>query len=291
MISKLLKYKLYVFVLCVILFAPGDAIAWRFAPSGSASHLQTVLPGELAVVDPDDFSRDEIATLTKKGIILLAWLNVSEIENGRAYSVFLPAKELAIKPGRGSTGPTLARYYLRPWREAMLRRVQEIAQKGFSGLFLTGTENHRLLTDHPLGKTEMLSLLRLLSHEFRSERPGSELVLHGDPCLTLDPDLAGMLTGVAVDGLWYGIDGRSTRPWDRKRLFSPLKIRIGAEKRFLSIEQADKPNRVARVFREAFNLKIDACIASLPLRIQAPNCSGRNAKGGFAAILKGQGGK
>ncbi|RCK80581.1 MAG: hypothetical protein OZSIB_2894 [Candidatus Ozemobacter sibiricus] len=180
-------------------------------------------PGEIVVIDADRWSRTGLQKLADRGVVPVAWLDVAHPEDGRTYLVGLPTKDLYVplpvpRGKRGVRGPRrLARFYQTSWREALRRRVRELAHKGVAGLFFTGTDAHRWLTDHPVGRTAMQDLLADLAREFRAHRAEALILLHGDVALATDARLASLVDGLVLDGLWFGPGGRTIRPWERER--------------------------------------------------------------------------
>lgn len=185
-------------------------------------------PGEIVVIDADRWSRADLQRLVARGVVPVAWLDVAHPEDGRLFLVGLPTRDLYVplpvpRGKQGARGPRrLARFYLTSWREALRRRVRELAHKGVAGLFFTGTDAHRRLTDHAVGRTAMQDLLVDLAREFRAHRAGASILLHGDVSLAADGRLASLVDGLVLDGLWFGPGGRTIKPWDRERRLAAL---------------------------------------------------------------------
>ncbi|NLI74837.1 MAG: hypothetical protein GX442_00180 [Candidatus Riflebacteria bacterium] len=288
------------------------AAGWQFLPE--PGRPERFGAGEILVIDPDDWGRAAIGEAAGRGALPLAWIDVSRPEAGRACLAGLPEKDLFLRVSEPADGPLVtgalpknvagghwrpgtlrARFYLEPWREALRRRVREVAHQGAAGLFLAGTDGHRWITDHAVGPQAMVALLTTLARDFRALRTGGVIILLGDPALAADPALAGLVDGVALEGLWYGPGGRTMRPWDRARRLAgaadPLVGRAtkvsrrhpgrpwgssdvvsvgtgGRRWRVLAAEQAETAGRVARLDREAAAAGIDVAVASLPLTIR-----------------------
>ncbi len=211
----------------ILVFVQTSLVAgWQVA-LGSADPLLGQ-PGEIVVVDPDRWSRADLQRLADRGVVPVAWLDVAHPEAGRTYLIGLPAKELFVplpvpRGKRIARGPRrLARFSLQSWREALRRRVRELAHKGVAGLFLTGTGAHQRLTDHAVGRTAMQDLLADLAREFRAHRAGGVLLLHGDVSLAADPRLGSLFDGLVLDGLWFGPGGRTVKGWERERRLATL---------------------------------------------------------------------
>lgn len=59
----------------------------RYAICYSKVTLDEVKDFELLILDPDNYTADEVAELKKSGAILIAYLNIAEFESYRGYSI------------------------------------------------------------------------------------------------------------------------------------------------------------------------------------------------------------
>lgn len=108
---------------------------------GAAPHGLLIL--ELTLGGPSDaegevrFSPKEIARISRGGARpVLGYLNVGEIESYRDYHLGGEAPPAGWSGGESPEGERLAAYWAAPWREVLMRRVDDLMATGIDGLFL-----------------------------------------------------------------------------------------------------------------------------------------------------------
>jgi len=116
---------------------------------------------DLVILDPDNYSKDEIEKLKKNGTIVLAYLSLGEVNENRWY--FEYAKKCII--GRN---PTWGSYYIniscKTWKSLLLGKIiPKILEKGFDGLFLDTVD---VVDNYPQFKDDMIDLIKSIRAEY-----------------------------------------------------------------------------------------------------------------------------
>lgn len=217
-------------------------------------------------LDPDDWTRTELLDLRSRGGFPIAWLNVGRIEEGRSFTSTLERKGFVANPKKEKMLNPPVRFYLASWRNLLRERIREVAQKGFLGLLLTGSDVHAIVSDNPVSFQEMEGLLKFLAAEFKRQIPTGQVFLYQGTEFWEGP-LSGLMNGFVVDGLWAGETGKWRKPWDREPVLRKLQAFRQGGAKILTIDSPKTEARKTRILAEAVALGFEPEIHVLPIKI------------------------
>lgn len=248
--------------LLVFLLAAVPGFAWVIHLDVWNPELLQLPSGTILLLDPDEISTEHLDNLYQKGVCPLAWLNVGFHEPGRSFWAALEARTLTLsgKPPTKTRFPV--RFFSGTWKRVLSQRIQEIANIGFRGLFLTGLDASQQLTDHPFAPTEMLRLCESVALRFRGLTPHPYVVVDLPLTFPVSTDLFTFADSICLKGIWYADPRRPSRPWEREphltRFFQ------GPPKPLLTID--DPPQAKQESLKEAISaLGADSAFFPLPL--------------------------
>ena len=192
--------------------------ATTFLPVLSAvADLDGLAENTVVILDPDPYSRDDMARLRREGVLSLGYLNIGEAETFRSfYDAIDPAWILGDNPAWAGHQYIDARE--EGWQSLIVDRV---VSKEFDGLFLDMADVAAPGV-HPETRAGIESLIRRL----RAAYPTHLLVMNRG--LFLLEDVEAAIDGLAVEGVFAhhdlqtGIYGRTT-PDQRDPLVAALK--------------------------------------------------------------------
>jgi|GEM_PF-6207809 len=209
-------------------------------------------------MDPDEFGRKEILSIVKSGWKPIAWLNVIQPEIGRTFSSKIDQKTVLMESKIIPVERRLAKFYLSSWRNLLLERIRELAQKGFKGVVLIGAGRYGEVTDNPISFTEMASLIVRLSREFKSMIPNSVIILENDEKLLSNNDVYKSMDGVLFSNLFFLRDGKTRHEWEKKDILIKFRNLKSAGKEILLCEQPrtlrHKESACLAAEQEGFNI-------------------------------------
>ncbi len=169
--------------------------------------LDELRPFDLLILDPDAYTQADFDRLKNQGKIVLAYLNVGELESYRWYAKRVPEKWLL---GANPDWPEHRFVNVKKggWRALLIREVApHIFQKGAEGLFLDSVD---LASPerYPRFRPAMAKLVRYLHEKF----PQKFLVLNNGQFLF--PDVAEATSALAVENVFTKSQksGRTLRP-------------------------------------------------------------------------------
>jgi uncharacterized protein (TIGR01370 family) len=116
---------------------------------------------DLVILEPDNYSKDEIENLKANGTIVLAYLSVGEVNSGRSY--FNEVKDCIL-----GKNPVWNSYYVnvscKKWREFILdKRISHLLNKGFDGVFLDTVD---VVDVYPNMKKDMVDLIAKIRERY-----------------------------------------------------------------------------------------------------------------------------
>lgn len=202
------------------------------------------------------------------GRIPVAWLNIAQLETGRAYLRGYDNKLLVAHPRFLKEDQAPVRFYLNVWRNILRQRIREIVHKGFVGLFLYGSHTFHLVSDNPISRQEMLRLLDFIGEVFRRETPDGLLFAHKSMDLLAEPDIVRLLDGIVVEGLWINPTGNWRRIWEREPLVEQLSAYKKRGKRVLTVDHPAAARLTNRALEESLALGFEPLLATIPIQLQ-----------------------
>lgn len=109
---------------------------------------------DLVILEPDNYSKDEIQKLKENGTIIVAYLSIGEVSASRSY--FSEVRECII-----GKNPTWNSYYVnvscKRWQDIILNEIiPKILSKGFDGVFLDTID---VVDLYPNMKRDMIELI------------------------------------------------------------------------------------------------------------------------------------
>lgn len=252
--------RLIISVLLLIL-ATGPVSAWQFYQGYDIAALQ---PG-FVLVDPDNFSRDQVAKMHELGIKPLAWLNLAQIEQSRIIPFDMRERDY-IFPRRVAAGEKpLARFYTAQFRQLATMRAQEYLMKGFAGVLLAHTANYELISNSPVNRKEMWSLIAHLARISKKINPSALVIVHDNGKFAQEVAREHLVEGVLVEGLFNSQNGRHIYQWERQDRLNQIKDVLEACKLVFSVETSNTNQRVEQVLSEAQGLGVVVGFTQLPL--------------------------
>lgn len=240
------------------------ADAWQFY-NGEDS---TALGSDTVVLEPDNWSREQLQVMRKAGTLPLAWLNLSQIEEWRLVPVDLRAKDYILSGRYPPEGRKLAIFYSAAFRSLLKNRLREYLLKGFSGVVLAKTGYYSEISNSPVNRSEMWRIIEELAAEARTLNPKVLVLAHDAESFFTEILKCRNIDGVVTEGLFYAKHGRQVRPWDRAGRVSLLQRLVYSGKMVLIAEDARTDKRRQHVLAESARLAFSAAIVNLPLKIE-----------------------
>lgn len=217
------------------------------------------------LIDPDEFSRNEILKFRESGAIVAAWLNLGRIEPSRTFSVASNEKLKVKYYGYREGNPVAVRFYSSEWHECLEHRLTELFHKGCNGLLFTGTDAHKEVSDHPMMRSEMLKLITRCSERFKKLVSDAYIILHNDCDPAFDLSLAGIPDCMAIESIWLDNNGRQKPKWLVDRRLAQLKKLQSKGMKVIAFENAKSKKIFENLAAKAREIGIIAVRTSLPL--------------------------
>ncbi len=146
----------------------------------------------MVVLDPANYTEEEIAHLKSLGTMPFAYLNIAEIETYRSY-FNLADTSLFASPDPHWRNRYYADICSAGWQKIVLKeRVPELLSRGYCGLFLDLSD---ILHEFPGKDKCVVALIKAI----RREAGKSNLILDGG--LGIVNDIGNEIDGLAVEGL------------------------------------------------------------------------------------------
>lgn len=250
-------------IISVLLLAlvTGPASAWQFYQGYEIGALQ---PG-FAVVDPDNFSRDDVAKMHELGVKPLAWLNLAQIEQSRIIPFDMRERDYIFPRQVTAGGKPLARFYTAQFRQLVRMRVQEYLMKGFAGVLLGRTADYEVLSNSPVNRSEMWNLIVHLARVSKKLNPAALVIVHDNGKFAHEAARERLVDGVLVEGLFNGQNGRHIYQWERQDRLKQIQDVQKAHKLVFSAETSNTAGRVDQAVSEAQELGVIVGFTQLPL--------------------------
>lgn len=238
--------------------------AWQFY---SGSDIVDVEPG-YALLEPDNWSRQDLEIMRQKGIKTLAWLNFSQIEKSRVVPLDIKEKDYVIAGRYLPEGKSLAVFYSRSFRDLLRLRLREYFLKGFAGVVFAKAGYYDQLSNSPINRSEMWRLITDLAYEARQLNSSALVIIHDASSFFDEIRQTPVISGIIEEGLYFGNQGRQVRPWDREKRLSALIELKGNGKLIMLAEDARTEQRRQYALTESQKQGYDTAFTRLPLIIE-----------------------
>lgn len=236
---------------------------WQFSDSTS---MDMSSPG-IVVLDPDNFSRDDLLNLKKAGLKPVAWLNLSEIEDWRIISVDAKEKDYAFSDRFSPEELKLAKFYSTDFWKIAESRVSEYMMKGFSGLVFANVGYYSLVSNSPINRNEMWYLIENLAKKASTLCVKPLILVHNGLDYIVEIKNSKLVDGLVTQGLFNSFSGRHTYKWQRQEVLENIEPLLKNGKLVLTAEMADKTKQVSFIRETCEKEGLDFCIQKLPLKM------------------------
>jgi len=250
-------------VLVFIIFCPA-AMAWQFYTGHNISEINS----GLVILEPDNWSRKDLMTLKSQGRKTFAWLNLTQIEENRIVPFDIREKDYILSGKYRPENKRVAVFYHQSFRRLVLGRLREYLLKGFSGVVLTKTGAYNQISNSPINRSEMWKLITFLAEDALKIIPEAEVIIHDGESFWSEIQKSSLISGVLVEGVFYGPRGRQIKPWEREKKLNSIKRLLESGKRVFIAEDARTEKRQKHVRNEAARLNLLAEFVNLPLMIE-----------------------
>ena len=255
--------RLTIILLAFIFFClPADA--WQFYNGSDSADL---LPGYV-VLEPDNWGRNDLKEMRRCGIVPLAWLNFSQIEDQRLVPIDIKAKDYIIAGRYLPEGKKLAVFYSQSFRDLLKVRLREYLLKGFAGVVFAKVGSYDVLSNSPINRSEMWRLVEDMARESRRLNSSALIVLHDALGFYDEIRQNQLISGVVEEGMYFGRRGRQVHRWNREKKLKQLVSLQSDNKLILFAEDARTDERRRFVADESGRHGFDHGFAELPLDIE-----------------------
>ena len=222
----------------------------------------------IALIDPDKWSREELAKLKIENVKTIAWLNVSQIEPERLITDEIKEKSLIINKRYHPKWGKLARFYGAPFKAILKQRIREYIEKGFSGFLLARPFYYKSVSNSPINKLEMIKLISELYSEIKSLDPSQIVLVHNSFNLFEEISQKSLIDGIVIEGLFNAKHGKHKHPWDRNKTLLILKKWRSNQKLVICVDDARKPERQEFIKKECKKYKFETAFIELPISLK-----------------------
>ncbi len=240
------------------------AKAWQFY---NGSDISSISSG-FVVLEPDNWSRNDLQQIRNKGSVPLAWLNLSQIEDSRLVPIDIMSKDYAINRRYLPEGKKLAIFYGQSFKNLVKIRLKEYLLKGFAGVVFAKIGSYSELSNSPINRSEMWRLIEEMSAEARRLNSSALVILHDSADFAAEIKQGQLISGVLEEGLYFGRNGRQIRAWDSEKRLKLLKELHANKRLILLAEDARTESRRQFSVNESQKHGFDPGFAVLPLNIE-----------------------
>ncbi len=174
------------------------AIVYKKAP------LEELTGFDLLILDPDAYDSAAFGGLTRRGKIVLGYLNVGEVETYRWYASEVPPNWV-LKANPNWPHHNFVNVKKRGWRKLVVQKIaRRILQKGAQGFFLDSVDLASPARNPHL-KSAMVKLIRQLHGRY----PTKFLLLNNGQFLL--PEVASAVSGLAVENVFTEPEEQTVR--------------------------------------------------------------------------------
>jgi len=258
-------YRVSLFMALLLAFSANSspALAWQFYTGENISEINA----GIVVLEPDNWSRDQLLQLKAQGRRTLAWLNLTQIEEHRIVPVDIRDRDYILSGRYRPENMKIAVFYHQSFRRLVQTRMREYLLKGFSGIVLAKTGYYNLISNSPINRSEMWRLITFLADDAIKINPAAEIIIHNSEDFWPEIKTTPAISGVLAEGLFFSPQGRQVRLWQRQKRLDTLKDLLEAGKRVMIAEDARTEKRRQQVKTEAAKLNLLAEFVTLPLTI------------------------
>lgn len=239
------------------------AMGWQFY---TGQNIDEISAG-IVVLEPDNWSREQLLKLKSQGRRTLAWLNLTQIEEHRVVPVDIRDRDYILSGRYRPENKKIAVFYHQSFRRLVQTRMREYLLKGFSGIVLAKTGYYNLISNSPVNRSEMWKLMTFLAEDAAKINPAAEIIVHNSEDFWPEIIATPSISGVLAEGLFFSQQGRQVRPWQRQKRLDTIKELLEAGKRVMIAEDARNEKRRQQVKTEAASLNLLAESVTLPLAI------------------------
>gem|GEM_PF-2102579 len=265
-----LKISCLAIILLTFIFSCLPADAWQFYNGSDSTEL---LPGYV-VLEPDNWGRNDLLEMRRRGVVPLAWLNFSQIEDRRLVPIDIKAKDYVIAGRYLPEGKKLAVFYSQSFRDLLKIRLREYLLKGFAGVVFAKVGRYDALSNSPINRSEMWRLVEDMVRESRRINSSALIVLHDALDFYEEIRQSRLISGVVEEGLYFWRHGRQVRRWNREKKLKQL-VALQSEKKLIFLaEDARTDTRRSFVAAESDRHSFDHGFAELPLDIERKAING-----------------
>lgn len=259
-----LKISCLATILLAFIFCCLPADAWQFYNGSDSADLQ---PGYV-VLEPDNWGRSDLMEMRLRGIMPLAWLNFSQIEDGRIVPIDIKDKDYVITGRYLPESKKLAVFYSQSFRDLLKVRLREYLLKGFSGVVFAKIGRYDALSNSPINRSEMWRLVEDMARESRRLSSSAQIVLHDALGFYDEIRQNQVISGVVEEGLYFERQGRQVRSWNRELRLKQLGHLKSEKKLIFLADDARTDARRRFVTAESGRHGFDVGFAALPLDIE-----------------------
>ncbi len=172
-----------------------DVASWLCVYDGVDAADIVAAAVDLVNVDPDGFSRGDVAAMQDSGKIVVAYLSIGEAEEYRYY--WDPDASYLLEENPDWAGNWYVDFSSREWQSLIIDDyIPRIRAKGFDGLYLDTLETYHLEDRYPACSQEhMTAFVENISTAYRS--PSFYLIAQNG--LEIAADIAPSVDGVGVE--------------------------------------------------------------------------------------------
>ncbi len=220
---------------------------------------------DLAVIDlardgkDSFFTREEIAALKQKGVIVLAYFEIGAIENYRPEWKDVP-EDLKAGAVKGWPKERLVKFWEERWWPVVKGRVDQALQAGFDGAYLDMVTAYEEIPAKDLKREElahkMVALISRLSQYAKAANPQFKIVPQNSPELYTwsfweakpNETYIHAVDGLGIEDVFYlAHDKPATARWAQDNRNSALAIKR-AGKLVLGVDYAKTPACIADAY-------------------------------------------
>lgn len=254
----------FVFLILAFVLSGLPADAWQFYNGSDSADL---VPG-CVVLEPDNWGRNDLKEMRAQGIVPLAWLNFSQIEDQRLVPIDIKDKDYIITARYLPEGKKLAVFYSQSFRDLLKVRLREYLLKGFAGVVFAKVGSYDVLSNSPINRSEMWRLVEDMARESRRLNSSAMIILHDALGFYDEIRQNQLISGVVEEGLYFGRQGRQVRRWNRETKLKQLLSLQSDKKLILLAEDARTDGRRRFVAAESGRHGFDHGFDELPLDIE-----------------------
>jgi len=239
--------------------------SWVYQLSGYQNNRLDQIAGsrfDLAVVDlardggGDYFTPGEVAAITGRGKLALAYFEIGAIEDYRPEWSQVPA-DLKLGPVGGWPSEQYVKYWDERWWPIVRGRVDQAVAAGFDGAYLDMVVTYEEIPANAAGTNrqdlagKMVDLIARLAQYAEGVAPGFKIVPQNSPELRTWSKYLPAIDGLGMEELYFqATDNPCSQSWCQDNRTNAQAIRA-AGKLVLAIDYADQAANIASAYTQA----------------------------------------